>query len=91
VSWTVRADLAEAAVAALITPSLFDGISPPLTSKETLVFADIAKLASDLLGRDIEHVFASEEKCRQAKLAMRYPDGMIDMFKRITAFLGWNF
>jgi len=51
VSWTARADLAEAAVAALTEPGLFDGISPPLTSSQALDFADIAKIAWEILGR----------------------------------------
>ncbi len=44
VSWTARADLAEAAVAALTQSDLFDGISPPLTSSQVLDFDDTAKI-----------------------------------------------
>ena len=49
VSWTAREYLAEAAVAALTIPDLFDGISPPLTGSETLTFAEIARTASFVL------------------------------------------
>ncbi len=69
VSWTARADLAEAAVAALTQPSLFDGISPPLTSSETLDFADIAKLASKILNREIVRETISDDAYRSGLVA----------------------
>lgn len=64
VSWTARADLAEAAVAALTQRSLFDGISPPLTGSQALDFADIAAIASQLLGRPCVRETISDEVYR---------------------------
>ncbi len=78
VSWTARADLAEAAVAALTEPGLFDGISPPLTSSQTLDFADIAKIASEILGRDIVRETVSDEEYRTALISHDLPEGMAD-------------
>ncbi len=76
VSWTARADLAEAAVAALTEPGLFDGISPPLTSRQTLDFGDIAKMASEILGRDIVRETVSDEEYRTALLSQGLPEVM---------------
>ncbi len=79
VSWTARADLAEAAVAALTDTSLFHGITPPLTASETLVFADITALASEILKRDVSRIVVSDAEYRTAQLAHGYPEGMVDM------------
>lgn len=78
VSWTARADLAEAAVAALTEPGLFDGISPPLTGLQTLDFADIAKFASEILGRKIEREVVSDEDYRAAMISKGLPEVMAD-------------
>ncbi len=78
VSWTARADLAEAAVAALTDPGLFDGISPPLTGSHTLDFADIAKMASEILGRDIIRETVSDEEYRTTLISHGLPEMMAD-------------
>ena len=78
VSWTARADLAEAAVAALTEPGLFDGISPPLTSAHTLDFADVAKIASEILGRNIVRETVSDEDYRTAVMSHGLPEVMAD-------------
>ncbi len=78
VSWTARADLAEAAIAALTEPGLFDGISPPLTSSHTLDFADIARIASESLGRDIIRETVSDEDYRTALISHGLPEMMAD-------------
>ncbi len=78
VSWTARADLAEAAVAALTEPGRFDGISPPLTGSHTLDFAEIAKIASEILGRDIIRETVSDEEYRTALISHGLPDVMAD-------------
>lgn len=62
VSWTARADLAEAAVAVLLQPSLLaDGASPALTGSEMLDFGEVAQLASKILGRPVEREMVSDE------------------------------
>ncbi len=78
VSWTARADLAEAAVAALIQTNLFDGTSPPLTSSQVLDFADIAKMISDILGRSIVRETVSDEEYRTALMSHGLPEVMAD-------------
>ena len=78
VSWTARADLAEAAMAALMQPNLFDGISPPLTGSQTLDFADVAKIASEILGRDVVRETVSDEAFRAALISHGVPEGMAD-------------
>lgn len=79
VSWTARADLAEAAVIALIDTSLFDGITPPLTASEALDFADIARLASEMLKRDVTRIVVSDDEYRTAQLSYGFPELMVDM------------
>ncbi len=79
VSWTLRDDLAEAAVVALTDTSLFQGVTPPLTAPETQTFADIAGLASSILGRDIPFETSSEESYRQAALQRGFPEPMVGM------------
>ena len=78
VSWTARADLAEAAVAARTQTGLFDGISPPLTSSQVLDFADIAKIASEILGRKIVRETISDEEYRMSLISHGLPEVMAD-------------
>lgn len=89
VSWTARADLAEAAVAALTRTDLFDGISPPLTGSEDLDFADIAHLASELLRRNIVRETVSDEEYRAGLIAHGLPevvaDGLGSLYKASRA------
>ncbi len=62
VSWTARADLADAAVEVLLKPDLLpDGASPALTASEMLDFSDIARLASEMLGTPIKRSVLSDE------------------------------
>lgn len=80
VCWTARADLAEAAVAAITEPGLFDGISPPLTGTQTLDFADIARIASEVLGRDIARETVSDDAYRTTLISHGVPEGMAGAF-----------
>ena len=84
VSWTVRNDLAEAAAIALSDTSLFDGITAPLTGSTTYTFADVARIASEVLGREIDHETVSGEDYRQGALSHGYPELMVDML--VTMF-----
>lgn len=73
VSWTARADLAEAAVAVLLEPGLLaDGPSPALTGSEMLDFSDVARLVSEILGKPVEREVVSDEAYR----AMLIKQGM---------------
>lgn len=84
VSWTVRNDLAEAAAIALTDTSLFDGITPPLTGSTTYTFADVARISSEILGREIVRETVSEDDYRQGALSRGYPEPMVSML--ITMF-----
>lgn len=78
VSWTARADLAEAAVRALTQTGLFDGISPPLTNSAALNFSGIARLASEILGRDISRETVSDEEYRAGLISHGLPEVMAE-------------
>ena len=62
VSWTARADLAQAAVAVLLEPGLLeDGPSPALTGSEVLDFGDVAKIVSEILGKPVNREVVSDD------------------------------
>ena len=85
VSWTARADLAAAAAAILLEPSLADGISPPLTGSELIDFAGIATIASEILGRDVRRETVSDERYREGLIAHGLPEafaeGLASLYK----------
>ena len=78
VSWTARADLAEAAVAALTDGGLFDGISPPLTGSHTFDFGGIAQIASEILGRNIVRETVTDDEYRASLIAHGLPEAIAD-------------
>lgn len=84
VSWTARADLAEAAVAVLLEPNLLnDGASPALTASEMLDFNDIAQMASGLLGQTVERDVISDE----AYTAMLVQNGVPEAYTSLLLSL----
>lgn len=75
VSWTARADLAEAAVAVLLEPSLLaDGPSPPLTGSEMLDFSDVAQILSDILKKPVEREVVSDDAYRALLVKQGMPE-----------------
>ncbi len=78
VSWTTHADLAEAA-ALILANGGFDGPTPPLTAPDALDLADLARFASELLGRPIERVVTSDDALRQKMLARGLPPRVADV------------
>jgi uncharacterized protein YbjT (DUF2867 family) len=74
VSWTAHADLAEAAVVALSEEGRLDGITLALTGPETLDFADIAAIASELTGRRIARVTVSDEEWKDRLVEQGAPE-----------------
>ena len=64
VSWTAHADLAEAAAVLLATPAPGDGPTSPLTGSEALDLADLAAIASSLLGRPVARETIADEDLR---------------------------
>ncbi len=79
VSWTARDDLAEADAAILASKGGWDGITPPLTAGEAVTMAQVAAIASDVLGREVRHTFISDDEWRDAKVAAGMPAFYADM------------
>jgi NAD(P)H dehydrogenase (quinone) len=84
-SWTAHRDLADAAVIALTEPGRLGGITPALTGQELFDYADIAALASDLVGRKITRVTVPDEEWRQAALGRGMPEFLADLTLGIFA------
>lgn len=61
VSWTTHADLAEAAAVALTEPGRIDDISPALTAGEAHDLDAVAEMLSELTGRSITRVVATDD------------------------------
>jgi len=79
VSWTTRADLAEADALVLTKEGRFDGITPPLTALEAFTFADLATIASELTGRQIKHVPVTDTQWGNEKRAQGVPEHLVDI------------
>ena len=79
VSWTARADLAEADAIVLAEEGRLDGVTPPLTAPEAFTMADLAAIASELTGREIKRVTVSDEEWRDAQVAQGLPEAYADM------------
>ncbi|MFK0174289.1 NAD(P)H-binding protein [Streptomyces sp. NPDC090306] len=78
VSWTDRADAAEAAAVILAGDQAFDG-PVTLTARQAVTFGDVATLASEMTGRDIMRVTLDDEKWIAAKVAAGTPEAMARM------------
>jgi NAD(P)H dehydrogenase (quinone) len=61
VSWTAHADLGEAAAIILINDGRYDGPTLPLTGSQLLDFADLAAIASTLLGKPVQRKTVEDE------------------------------
>lgn len=70
VAWTTRPDLAEADAIILADERRYDGPTPPLTGSGSLDLADLAGIASELLGRAVRRRTLADEDFR-AKIAAR--------------------
>ena len=88
--WTARADLAVAAAKVLVNPGLLDdGISPPLTGSELLDFADIAGLASQILGVEVQRRITSLDEYKHVLMSHGLPapvaEGVTTLFTAAQA------
>ena len=79
VSWTARADLAEADAIILADEGRLDGITPPLTAPEAFTMADLAAIASELTGRQVKHVTVSDQDWLDAAVARGVPAPMAEL------------
>jgi NAD(P)H dehydrogenase (quinone) len=75
VSWTDRADEAEAAAVILAGPREFDG-PVTLTASTAVSFGEIAEIASELTGRDIRRVVLDDETWVTGQAAHGTPEPM---------------
>ena len=79
VSWTARADLADADAAILAGHAALEGVSPPLTSATAITMADLAAIASEVTGKEIRHTTVTDEEWRSAKIAAGMPEVYAEM------------
>ena len=79
VSWTARADLAEADAAILASDGQWEAITPPLTATRAVTMAEVAAIASEVTGRDVRHTIVSDKEWREAKIAGGTPAIFADM------------
>ncbi|GAA1025993.1 MULTISPECIES: Rossmann-fold NAD(P)-binding domain-containing protein [Amycolatopsis] len=61
VSWTDRADAAEAAAVILAGDSAFDG-PVTLTARQAVTFDDVAEIASRVIGREVKRVVVDDDE-----------------------------
>ncbi|MEU5781557.1 NmrA family NAD(P)-binding protein [Micromonospora lupini] len=78
VSWTAHTDLAEAAAIALTDDGVLDGITPALTASEALDLEAVAALLTDITGRSIRRVVATDEEWRAAAIEGGMPAAAAD-------------
>ena len=79
VSWTARADLAEADAVILAGNGRMAGITPPLTATDAVTMADIAAIASEVSGREVRHVTITDDAWRDARVSAGMPPFYADM------------
>jgi NAD(P)H dehydrogenase (quinone) len=77
VSWTTRADLAEADAIVLAEEGRLAGITPPLTALKAFTFAEVATIASELTGREIKCVTVTDAQWATEKRAQGMPEQFI--------------
>lgn len=83
VSWTARADLAEADAAILAEEGKLNGISPALTALEAFTMADLATIASEVTGRMIKRIVVSDTEWRDTTVAAGVPTPMADALLKV--------
>ncbi len=79
VSWTAHEDLAEAAVRILLSPSMQDGPTAPLTGPEALDLSDLCLAASQLLGTQISRRVLPDQEMRATLLARGVAESVVNI------------
>lgn len=80
VSWTTRADLAEAAAAILAGEATFNGPTPPLVADEAIDLQQVAAILSDLTGRAVRRVVLDDEESVANLVAHGTPEPFARLF-----------
>jgi NAD(P)H dehydrogenase (quinone) len=80
VSWTTHADLAEADALILAEAhrgvgARYEGPTPPLTASEAVDYADIAAIASEVLGTPVSRKVLSDDALKARMAARGAPEG----------------
>ena len=78
VAWTTHDDLAAADAVLLAGEAEIDGPTPVLTSTETADLADLAELASQVLGEPVRREVLSDEAFRKRARSNGMPDGQVE-------------
>lgn len=73
VSWTAHRDLADATAAILADEGRFDGPTPPLVATEALDLADLAAVATEVLGRPVTREVRPDDAFEAQLLAQGVP------------------
>jgi NAD(P)H dehydrogenase (quinone) len=73
-SWATHPDLAEADALILANEGRYDGPTPPLVGPESLDFADLAAIASELTGKPIERRIIRDDQLRSNMATRGVPD-----------------
>jgi NAD(P)H dehydrogenase (quinone) len=76
VAWTTHADLADATAAILAAEGSFNG-PVTLTSSEALDMSDIARVASEVLGHEVQREVISDEAFIEQLKARGLPEGLL--------------
>lgn len=77
VSWTAHADLAECAAIILAREGMYEGPTPPLTGAQALDLADLASIASELLGIPVRRQLLTDEELRTKMVARGLPERVV--------------
>jgi NAD(P)H dehydrogenase (quinone) len=79
VTWTAHADLAEAAAIVLAEEGRYDGPTPALTGSQSLDLSDLARIASEVLGRPVVRQTVADEELRAQMAARGAPERAADL------------
>ncbi|WP_458094048.1 SDR family oxidoreductase [Roseomonas sp. WA12] len=79
VSWTARAELAEADAIVLAGQKSLEGVTPALTAPEAFTMAEVANIASELTGREIRWITVSDAEWRDTMVAQGTPEPVAEM------------
>jgi NAD(P)H dehydrogenase (quinone) len=85
VAWTAHADLAEADAIFLTNGARHDGPTPPLTGPQALDLAELAAIASQLLGRPVARSVVADDEMRARMLSRGAPAGAVDVMMGLYA------
>jgi len=84
VNWVANSDIADVAVAALTQPG-HEGKEYYITGSDSLTANDVAKMLSDVLGREIKYCPISDEEWRK-QAAKYFPPAMVETHSNMNTY-----